>query len=84
MKNGVGDFIYLNSEGGKRNGNLGGHALGPYYVLDSTSRTFLIQRDELVERVNSYRVTKAPPPAGSASTPTARQTTVLYGQTPAA
>lgn len=41
---------------------LGGHALGPFDVLDRTNRTFTIQRDYLVERVSGDRVKKAPPP----------------------
>ena len=41
---------------------MGNNAFGPYRVLASDSRTFVVQRDDEVERVNSDRVTYAPPP----------------------
>ena len=41
---------------------LSNHAFGPYGVLANDHRTFVIQRDDEVERVNSNLVTYAPPP----------------------
>ena len=40
---------------------MGNHAFGPYRVLANDRRTFVIQRDDEVERVNSDRVAYAPP-----------------------
>ena len=60
---GPGDYVFLDPEdGGKKKKKLGGHAVGPYRVLENAIRTFVIQRGEEVERVNSDRVTRAPPP----------------------
>ena len=47
---------------GKVHGKLGPIAEGPYRVFLNDKRTFVIQRGEVVERVNSDRVTYAPPP----------------------
>lgn len=45
---------------------MGGHTEGPFLVLDRTTRMFLVQHSDVVERVNSDTV-------GSAPTPTVRE-----------
>lgn len=54
----AGYFVYLNHSEGKNTGKLGGHALGTFAVLDRTARIFVIQRRDLVEKVNGDRITK--------------------------
>ena len=59
----AGQYIYLDPRDGEKvHGKLGPIAEGPYRVLLNDKRTFVIQRGEVVERVNSDRVTYAPPP----------------------
>ena len=59
----AGQYIYLDPRDGEKvDGKLGPIAEGPYRVLLNDKRTFVIQRGEVVERVNSDRVTYAPPP----------------------
>ena len=59
----LGDYVYLDPTDGTTKGTkLGNHAFGPYRVLANDRRTFVIQRDYEEERVNSDRVTYAPPP----------------------
>ena len=56
-------YIYLDPRDGEKvHEKLGPIAEGPYRVLLNDKRTFVIQRREVVERVNSDRVTYAPPP----------------------
>ena len=58
-----GQYVYLDPrDGSKADGKLGAVAEGPYRVLLNDKRTFVIQRGEVVERVNSDRVTYSPPP----------------------
>ena len=58
-----GDYVYLDPTDGTTKGmKLGSHAFGPYRVLANDRRTFVIQRDDEVERVNSDHVTYAPLP----------------------
>ena len=58
-----GEYVYLDPTDGTTKGTkLGNHALGPYRVLANDRRTFVIQRGDEVERVNSDRITYAPPP----------------------
>lgn len=57
-----GDYVYLDFKHGKGKDKLDGHTEGPFLVLGRTERTFVIQRNKVVERVNSYRDTKAPAP----------------------
>ena len=57
------DYVYLDpTDGTKKSTKLGNHAFGPYRVLPNDCRTFVIQCDDEVERVNSDRVTYVPPP----------------------
>lgn len=35
---------------------------GPFFVLDHTTRDFVIQQDDVVKRVNIYRIGRAPAP----------------------
>ena len=59
----TGEYVYLDQTDGTTKGTkLGNHALGPYRVLANDRRTFAIQRGDEVERVNSDRITYAPPP----------------------
>ena len=59
----AGDYVFIDpSDGTTKGTKLGNHALGPYRVLRNDRRTFVIQRDSEVERINSDRVTYAPPP----------------------
>ena len=58
-----GQFVYLDPRDGEKvHGKLGPIAEGPYRVLLNDRRTFVIQRGDVVERVNSDRITYAPPP----------------------
>ena len=58
-----GQYIYLDPQDGQKTaGKLGHVAVGPYRVLLNDGRTFVIQRGDVVERVNSDRVTYSPPP----------------------
>ena len=58
-----GEYVYLDPTDGTTKGTkLGNHPLGPYRVLANDRRTFFIQRGDKVERVNSDRITYAPPP----------------------
>ena len=58
-----GQYVYLDPrDGTKTDGKLGIVAEGPYKVLLNDRRTFVIQRGEVVERVNSDRITYSPPP----------------------
>ena len=53
-----GQYVYLDPrDGTKTDGKLGIVAEGPYKVLLNDRRTFVIQRGEVVERVNSDRIT---------------------------
>ena len=59
----AGEYVFLDPTDGTTKGTkLGNHALGPYRVLANDRRTVVIQRDDEVERVNSDRITYAPPP----------------------
>ena len=56
------EYVYLDPMNGTTKGTkLGNHALGPYRVIANDRRTFVIQRDDGVERVSSDRVTYARP-----------------------
>ena len=58
-----GQYVYLDPrDGTKTDGKLGIVAEGLYKVLLNDRRTFVIQRGEVVERVNSDRITYSPPP----------------------
>ena len=58
-----GQYVYLDPQDGQKTaGKLGHIAVGPYRVLLNDGRTFVIQRGDVVERVNSDRVTYSPPP----------------------
>lgn len=48
--------------GAKKKKTLGGHAEGPYRVIENAIGTFVIQIRADVERVNSHRVTRSPAP----------------------
>ena len=55
-------YIYLDPRDGEKiHGKLGPIAEGPYRVLLKNKRIFVIQRGDVVERVNSDRATYAPP-----------------------
>lgn len=57
-----GGYKFLDPEdGGEKKKKITGHAVGPYRVLENAERTFVIQRWEKVEHVNSDRVTRVPP-----------------------
>ena len=57
-----GEYVYLGPTDVTTKGTkLGNHALGTYRVLENDLRTFFIQRDDEVERVNSDSITHAPP-----------------------
>lgn len=58
-----GHYVFLDPDYGyKKKKKLGGHAEGPYRVLENAIRTFIIQRGADMERVNSDRVTRATAP----------------------
>ena len=62
----AGQYVYLDPRDGEKvHGKLGPIAEGPYRVLLNDRRTFVIQRGHVVERVNSDRITYAPPPNDS-------------------
>ena len=72
----VGDFVYLDAtDGVTKPGKLTSPATGPFRVLFNDSRTILIDRDGLVERVSADRVIFSPPPADAPPNP--------YAPTPA-
>ena len=50
------------TDGMSKTGKLECPALGPFRVLKNDGRTFAIQRNEDVERINADRITYAPPP----------------------
>lgn len=52
----VGDYLWLDTQGEKIKDKIGGHTEGPFLILYRTTRTFLIQRDDHVELVNSSNV----------------------------
>ena len=72
-----GQYIYLDPRDGVKAtpGKLGHIAVGPYRVLVNDGRTFVIQRGEVVERVNSDRVTYSPPPPDAPPLPPFAATT---------
>lgn len=55
-----GDHVWLEVKDGKGKNKLGAHTDATFDVLRRKTRTFLTQRGELVERVNSDRVVKEP------------------------
>ena len=58
-----GDYVYIDpTDGMSKTGKLECPALGPFRVLKNDGRTFAIQRNEDVERINADRITYAPPP----------------------
>ena len=57
------EYFYLDpTDGTTKSTKLGNHAQGPYRVLSNDRKTFVIQRDDEVERVNSDCITYASPP----------------------
>lgn len=60
----VRDYVSLNVQDGKAKYDLSGHTEGSFLVLvlDLTTRTFVIQHDDVVERVSIYRVGWVPSP----------------------
>ena len=59
-----GSFVYLDpNDRSKTHGKLNDDALGPYRVLHNDKRTVVIDRNGIVERVSTDRVTPAPRPA---------------------
>ena len=62
----AGEYVFIDPTDGTTKGTkLGNHALGPFRVLRNDVRTFVIQRGDVVERVNSDRVAYAPTPANA-------------------
>ena len=59
------------TDGQSKTGKLRPPAIGPYRVLRKDDRTYVIDRDGAIERVNADLVTYAPPP----DNPKARQET---------
>lgn len=59
-----GDYVYLGLANGSRakTPKLQPLGFGPYRVLKNDTRTFVIDRDGKVERLNASRVTRSPPP----------------------
>ena len=67
-----GDYVYMDpTDGQSKTGKLRSPAIGPYRVLRKDDKTYVIDRDGAIERVNADRVTYAPPP----DNPKARQET---------
>ena len=67
-----GDYVYMDpTDGQLKTGKLRSPAIGPYRVLRKDDRTYAIDRDGAIGRVNADRVTYAPPP----DNPKARQET---------
>lgn len=60
--NEVGDWVWLDVQSGTGKDKLGVHTEGPFPVLNKTTGEFVLQRRELVKRVNSYRVEWVPAP----------------------
>lgn len=54
-----GYYVWLEVQDGKSKDKLGGHTEGPYRDLDGATRTFFLQRGDVVERVNSHWVLRA-------------------------
>ena len=50
------------TDGMSKTGKLESPALGPFRVLKNHDRTFVIQRNDDVERINGDRIIYAPPP----------------------
>lgn len=58
--------LHIPQPGGKEEEHkLGGHALDAFEGISRTTLTSTIQRDDVIERVNGDRVTKAPRPEGT-------------------
>lgn len=52
----VGDYVWLEVKNGTEKNKLGVHTHGSFPDLEHTTRTFVIQRWDMVKRVNSDRV----------------------------
>lgn len=55
-----GEYMWQETQGGKGKDKLGEHTKGPFLILAQTTRTFVIQRDDLVGCVNDDRFYWAP------------------------
>ena len=59
----AGDYVCMDPTDGKsKTGKLRSPAIGPYRVLRKDDRTYVIDRDRAIERINADRVTYAPSP----------------------
>ena len=57
-----GEYVYIYpTDGMSKTGKLGSPALGPFCVLKTDERTVEIQRNHDVKRINTDRITYAPP-----------------------
>lgn len=65
----AGDYVWLDTQDENGKENLGGHTEIPFLVLYLTNHTFVIQRNDLVERVNYDRVGCSPAPTTTEALP---------------
>ena len=59
----TGDYVFIDpTDGLSKTGKLQSPALGPFRVIRTDERTYVIDRNRATERVHADRVTYAPPP----------------------